>query len=74
MMQVFLLKVNYVVFVGISCCPISNPDGFLTTQKFRGNVGRGSNEGMTHQVLTIGIPAAAQEQEGHSKPMKPKTS
>jgi hypothetical protein len=32
------------------------------------------DDGMTYQILTIGIPAAAQEQDGHSKPMKSKTS
>jgi hypothetical protein len=30
------------------------------------------DEGMTPRVLIIGIPAAAQEQDGHSKPKKPK--
>jgi hypothetical protein len=29
---------------------------------------------MTPRVLTIGIHAAAQKQDGRSKPMKPKTS
>jgi hypothetical protein len=33
-----------------------------------------ADEGTTHRVFTIGIPAATQEQDGHSKPMKPKTS
>jgi hypothetical protein len=32
------------------------------------------DEGMTPQVLDIGLPATTQEQEGHSKPKKPKTS
>jgi hypothetical protein len=30
------------------------------------------DEGMTHRVFIIGMPAAAQEQDGHSKPKKPK--
>jgi hypothetical protein len=33
-----------------------------------------SDEGMTPRVLDIGPPATAQEQDGHSKPKKPKTS
>jgi hypothetical protein len=32
------------------------------------------DEGMTRRVLTFGLPAVAQEQDGHSKPKKPKTS
>jgi hypothetical protein len=32
------------------------------------------DEGMTPRVLDIGLPATAQEQDGHSKPKKPKTS
>jgi hypothetical protein len=33
-----------------------------------------ADEGTTPRVFIIGISAAAQEQDGHSKPMKPKTS
>jgi hypothetical protein len=32
------------------------------------------DKGMTPRVLDIGLPAIAQEQEGRSKPKKPKTS
>jgi hypothetical protein len=32
------------------------------------------DEGMTPRVLDIGLPAAAQEQDGQSKPKKPKTN
>jgi hypothetical protein len=35
---------------------------------------RVTDEGMTPRVLDIGLPATAQEQDGHSKPKKPKTS
>jgi hypothetical protein len=34
----------------------------------------GSDEGMTPRVLDIGLPAIAQEQDGYSKPKKPKTN
>jgi hypothetical protein len=33
-----------------------------------------TDEGMTPRVLIIGIPATAQEQDGHSKPKKPKNN
>jgi hypothetical protein len=33
-----------------------------------------TDEGMTPRVLDIGLPAIAQEQDGHSKPKKLKTS
>jgi hypothetical protein len=33
-----------------------------------------TDEGMTPRVIDIGLPAIAQEQEGRSKPKKPKTS
>jgi hypothetical protein len=33
-----------------------------------------TNEGMTPRVLTFGLPAAAQEQDGHSKPKKPNSN
>jgi hypothetical protein len=33
-----------------------------------------TDEGMTPRVHDIGLPATAQEQDGHSKPKKPKTS
>jgi hypothetical protein len=33
-----------------------------------------TNEGMTPWVLDIGLSATAQEQDGHSKPKKPKTN
>jgi hypothetical protein len=36
--------------------------------------GRTGDEGTTSRVLIIGIPATAQEQDGHSKPKKPKTN
>jgi hypothetical protein len=29
---------------------------------------------MTPRVLTFGLPAATQEQDGHSRPKKPKTN
>jgi hypothetical protein len=32
------------------------------------------DEGTTPRVLDIGLPAIAQEQDGHSKPKKPETS
>jgi hypothetical protein len=32
------------------------------------------DEGTTPQVLTFGLSDAAQEQDGHSKPKKPKTN
>jgi hypothetical protein len=41
---------------------------FMTQLDTRGT----TDEEMTPRVLIIGIPAAAQEQDGHSKPKKPK--
>jgi hypothetical protein len=32
------------------------------------------DKGMTPRVLDIGLPATAREQDGHSKPKKPKTN
>jgi hypothetical protein len=32
------------------------------------------DEGTTPRVLTFGLPDMAQEQDGHSKPKKPKTN
>jgi hypothetical protein len=34
----------------------------------------GDEVGMTPRVLDIGLPAAAQKQDGHSKPKKSKTN
>jgi hypothetical protein len=36
--------------------------------------GKSTDEGMTPRVLDIGLPTTAQEQDGHSKPKKPKTN
>jgi hypothetical protein len=33
---------------------------------------RDADEGMTPRILDIGLPATAQEQDGRSKPKKPK--
>jgi hypothetical protein len=35
---------------------------------------RAPDEGTTPRVLTFGLPAAAQEQDEHLKPKKPKTN
>jgi hypothetical protein len=43
-------------------------DYLFTTQPTPGD------EGMTPRVLDIGMPATTQEQDGHSKPNKPKTN
>jgi hypothetical protein len=53
-----------------SLCPHTRSKSGIVRRKERtdGTV----DEGMTPQVLIIGIPAAAQEQDGHSKPKKPK--